>query len=291
MFRSLKNILYIKELIKKAVRGIKRKYKAKDIGIATSVSSGFKDLDRIISCFGTGNFIVIAGRPSMGKSAFALNIAQHVAITKKIPVLFFSLQMPKEELVQKILSCHTGVDIHKVREGSLDNADWPRITGAAGRLSEAPIFIDDSLNLSVDELCTKARKLKRKQNIKLIIIDYLQLLSGSDKGKYNQDEMRWICRSLKTLAEDLQIPIMATSQLSREADLCASYRPHLCDLKPDAIEQDADIFILLFREERYNPTPENQNRAEVIVAKNRTGPLGTVHLKFLGSCMRFEDIS
>jgi replicative DNA helicase len=204
----------------------------------------------------------------------------------------FSLEMSKEQLVQRMLCSHARVDAHKVRTGYLATSDWPRLTAAAGKLSEAPIFIDDTPAISVMELRAKARRLKAHQDIKLIILDYLQLMRGSSGIENRQQEISEISRSLKSLARELRVPVIAISQLSRAVEARTDHRPQLSDLRESgAIEQDADVVVLLLREEYYNPTSENQGVAEVMIAKQRNGPVGSLKLAFIKEYTRFENIA
>ena len=215
-----------------------------------------------------------------------------MGVTEKIPVAIFSLEMAKEQLVQRMLCSHAKVDAHKVRTGYLSTSDWPRLTAAAGKLSEAPIFIDDAPSISVMELRAKARRLKAHQDIKLIILDYMQLMRGSGNIENRQQEISEISRSLKALARELNVPVIAISQLSRAVESRTDHRPQLSDLRESgAIEQDADVVVLILREEYYNPTPENQGIAELIIAKQRNGPVGTLKLTFIKEYTRFENIS
>jgi len=213
---------------------------------------------------------------------------------EKIPTAVFSLEMSKEQLVQRLLCAHAKVDAHKVRTGYLATSDWPRLTAAAGKLSEAPIFIDDTPAISVMELRAKARRLKLQQDIKLIILDYLQLMRGTtSSAESRQQEISEISRSLKALARELNVPIIAISQLSRAVESRTDHRPQLSDLRESgAIEQDADVVVLILREEYYNPTPDNQGIAEIMIAKQRNGPAGiSVKLAFIKEYTRFENIA
>jgi replicative DNA helicase len=228
----------------------------------------------------------------MGKSALASCIIEHVGVVEKKPIAFFSLEMSKEQLVQRLLCSHARVDAHKVRTGFLSQSDWPRLVSAAGKLSEAPIYIDDSAGISVLELRAKARRLKAKFDIQLIVLDYLQLMAGSSHADNRQQEISEISRSLKAIARELNCPLIAISQLSRAVEQRADHRPQLSDLRESgAIEQDADLVLLLLREEYYNPTEENKGVAEVIVAKQRNGPVGSLKLAFLGEYVRFENLA
>ncbi|MCX5715619.1 MAG: replicative DNA helicase, partial [Candidatus Omnitrophica bacterium] len=225
------------------------------------------------------------------KSAFATCIAEHIGINLKMPIAFFSLEMSKEQLIQRMLCSHAKVDAHKVRTGFLSQSDWPKLTNAAGKLSEAPIFIDDTAGISVLELRAKARRLKSQHGIKLIILDYLQLMQGP-KSENRQQEISEISRSLKALARELDVPLIAISQLSRAVEQRSDRRPQLSDLRESgAIEQDADLVALLLREEYYNETDENKGIAEVNIAKQRNGPVGTVKLAFISEFARFENLA
>ncbi|MBM3252454.1 MAG: replicative DNA helicase, partial [Candidatus Omnitrophica bacterium] len=253
--------------------------------------TGFVNLDRDTAGLQASDLIIVAGRPSMGKSALAVSIAEYAGVIEKIPVGFFSLEMSKEQLVQRMLCSHARVDAHKVRSGYLSPSDWPRLTSAAGKLSEAPIYIDDTPAISALELRAKARRLKSHHDIKLFVVDYLQLMRGTAKSENRQQEISEISRSIKALARELDVPIIAISQLSRAVESRQDHRPQLSDLRESgAIEQDADLVILLLREEYYNPTEENKGIAEVIIAKQRNGPVGSLKLTFIKEYMRFENL-
>lgn len=260
--------------------------------LITGLATGFKDLDALTNGLQFSDLVIIAGRPSMGKSALAVNIALHVGVEKKVPVAFFSIEMSKEQLVQRMLCSEARVDAHKLRTGFLGEDAFPRLTTAAGRLSESPIFIDDSPTLSSLELRAKARRLKSKENIGLIIIDYLQLMQGRARTESRQQEISEISRSLKSLARELRIPVIALSQLSRAVESREPPRPRLADLRESgAIEQDADLVTFLYRGEYYRETPENQGLAELIIAKQRNGPTGLVKLVWSKEYTRFDDYS
>ena len=281
----------LKEIIKGSIETIDSLYQRKTN--VTGLATGFDDFDKMTSGLHEGELVVVAGRPSMGKSALACCIAEHVGIVLKQGVAIFSLEMSKEQLAQRMLCSHARVDASKVRTGFLSQADWPHLVNAAGKFSEAPIFIDDSSTLSVLELKGKARRLKSLHDIKLIIVDYLQLLeSPSFRSEGRQQEISDISRSLKALAKELGVPIIAVSQLSRKPEGRDDKRPQLADLRESgAIEQDADLVLLLFREEFYNQTEENRGVAEVMIAKQRNGPTGPTRLAFLKEFMRFENLS
>ncbi|MGA2775618.1 MAG: replicative DNA helicase [Candidatus Omnitrophota bacterium] len=280
----------LKELVKDSIETIDQLYQKKQH--VTGVPTGFVDFDIKTAGLQPSDLIIIAGRPSMGKSSLALGIAEYAGIIEKIPTAIFSLEMSKEQLVQRMLCSHAKVDAHKVRTGYLSTSDWPRLTAAAGKLSEAPIYIDDSPGISVMELRAKARRLKMHHDIQLIVLDYLQLMRGSSGIENRQQEISEISRSLKALARELNVPLIGISQLSRAVESRTDHRPQLSDLRESgAIEQDADVVVLLLREEYYSPTPDNQGIAEVIIAKQRNGPVGNLQLAFIKEYTRFENIS
>jgi len=282
--------LHLKEIVKDSIEAIDKLYQKK--AHVTGIPTGYIDFDIKTAGLQPSDLIVIAGRPSMGKSALALGIAEYAGVVEKVPLAMFSLEMSKEQLVQRMLCAHARVDAHKVRTGYLAISDWPRLTAAAGKLSEAPIFIDDTPAISVMELRAKARRLKAHQDIQLIILDYLQLMRGSSNAENRQQEISEISRSLKALARELHVPIVAISQLSRAVEARTDHRPQLSDLRESgAIEQDADVVVLLLREEYYNPSPENQGMAEVMIAKQRNGPVGSLKLAFIKEYTRFENIA
>lgn len=283
--------MHLKEIVKDSIETIDRLYQKK--AHVTGLATGYIDFDIKTAGLQPSDLIVVAGRPSMGKSAFALGIAEYAGVVEKVPLAIFSLEMSKEQLVQRMLCAHAKVDAHKVRTGYLATSDWPRLTAAAGKLSEAPIFIDDSAGITVMELRAKARRLKAHHDIKMIILDYMQLMSGSSSGMENrQQEISEISRSLKALARELNVPVIAISQLSRAVESRTDHRPQLSDLRESgAIEQDADVVVLILREEYYNPTPDNQGVADVIIAKQRNGPVGTLKLSFIKEYTRFENIA
>jgi replicative DNA helicase len=288
--RTHGSYIHLKEIVKDSIETIDKLYQKK--AHVTGLPTGYIDFDIKTAGLQASDLIIIAGRPSMGKSAFAIGIAEYAGVTEKIPVAIFSLEMSKEQLVQRMLCSHAKVDAHKVRTGYLATSDWPRLTAAAGKLSEAPIFIDDSPAISVMELRAKARRLKAHQDIKLIILDYMQLMRGSSNIENRQQEISEISRSLKALARELNIPVVAISQLSRAVESRTDHRPQLSDLRESgAIEQDADVVVLILREEYYNPTPENQGMAEINIAKQRNGPVGSLKLAFIKEYTKFENIS
>lgn len=284
------NFAPIKEVIKDSIETIDSLYQKK--AHVTGLPTGFTDFDSMTAGLHSSDLIVFAGRPSMGKSAFITCIAEHIGVIEKIPLVIFSLEMSKEQLVQRMLCSHARVNAHNVRTGFLSQSDWPRLTNAAGKLSEAPIFIDDTAGLSVLELRAKARRLKSQHNIQLIMVDYLQLMQGLPGSENRQQEISEISRSLKALARELNVPLIAVSQLSRAVETRQDHRPQLSDLRESgAIEQDADLVGLLLREEYYNPTEENRGIAEIIIAKQRNGPVGSAKLTFIKDFTRFENLA
>ncbi len=288
------NFVLVKDVLEEAFERIDRL--SKNEKGTRGVPTGFADLDNILSGLQNSDLVILAARPSMGKSALALDIARRVATQHKIPVGLFSLEMSKDQVIDRLLASEAGVDLWRLRTGKLSSQgaenDFERIQRAMGTLSEAPIFIDDSPAISVMELRAKARRLKAHHDIKLIILDYLQLMRGSSGIENRQQEISEISRCLKALARELSVPIVAISQLSRAVESRTDHRPQLSDLRESgAIEQDADVVVLILREEYYNPTPDNQGIAEVIIAKQRNGPVGSMKLAFVKEYPRFENIA
>jgi len=282
--------VHIKDLVREGIENLDRLYQRKEH--ITGIATHFTKFDNMTSGLQKADLIVLAGRPSMGKSALAVSIAENVGVDQKKGVAIFSLEMSKEQLVQRMLCSQARVDAHKVRSGFLSPSDWPKLTAAAGKLSEAKIYIDDTPAISVLELRAKARRLKANNDIDLIILDYLQLMRAAVKSDSRQQEISEISRSLKALARELSVPIISLSQLSRAVESRQDHRPQLSDLRESgAIEQDADLVVLLMREEYYNPTEENRGVADVIIAKQRNGPVGTVKLAFRKEFMRFENLA
>jgi replicative DNA helicase len=279
----------IKEIVKESFKVIERLYEKKEL--ITGVPSGFKDLDRKTAGFQNAELIIVAGRPSMGKTALCLNIAQHASINVKIPTAMFSLEMSKEQLAIRMLCSEARVDSARLRSGFLSESDWPKLTMAAGALSDAPIFIDDTPAMSVLELRAKARRLKADRGLGLIIVDYLQLMRGRSGMERREQEISEISRSLKALAKELNIPVLAISQLSRKAEDRPGRQPQLSDLRESgAIEQDADVIIFIYRDEVYNPDSDRKGTAEVIIGKQRNGPTGKVDLSFISEFTTFKDL-
>lgn len=257
----------------------------------SGLETGFVDLDAKISGLNKSDLLIVAARPAMGKSAFVLNIASFVAMKLKVPTMVFSLEMSKEQMANRILCSESEVDSMKVRNADLTSEDWLKLGEASGKLSEMPLYIDDTPGLSSAELRAKCRKAKLEKNIGLVIIDYLQLMESKNKSPSRQQEISEISRSLKILAKELSVPVIALSQLSRATESRVDHRPMLSDLRESgAIEQDADIVMFLHREDYYNAETEKKNVAEVIIAKNRSGSTGTVELAWLGQYTKFANL-
>ncbi len=258
----------------------------------TGLSSGFLDLDYLSAGFQEADLIIVAARPSMGKTTLALNIAQHIAVNEKKPVAFFSLEMAKEQLAQRLLSAQAHIDAQNLRRGFLTQEDWQKLTRAVGPLSTAPLYIDDTPSLSVMELRSKARRLKAEKGLDAIFVDYLQLMRGHRKAENRQQELSEISRSLKALAKELSVPVIALSQLSRAVEKRPDRRPILSDLmESGGIEANADMVIFIYREAYYTRDTEAGNVAEIIIAKQRNGPTGTVELYFLDRFNKFANIA
>ncbi|MDU1312418.1 replicative DNA helicase [Clostridium sp.] len=279
--RSTSDFEALSDVLERGFLEIERLFNNK--GQITGVPSGFTDLDAKTSGFQKGDMVLIAARPSMGKTTFALNIAENAALREGKSVVIFSLEMPKEQLAYKLLCSEANVDMLKLRTGNLDDKDWENIARATGPLSKAKIYIDDTAGVTVMEMRSKCRRLKMEYGIDLILIDYLQLMSGSS-SENRQQEVSEISRSIKALAKEMECPVIALSQLSRAPEQRADHRPMLSDLRESgSIEQDADLVMFLYRDEYYNKETEDKNMAECIVAKHRNGPVGTVKMAFLGA--------
>lgn len=281
----------IRDIVKSSFRTIEKLYERKEL--VTGVPSGFKELDKMTAGFQASDLIIVAGRPGMGKTAFCLNLAQYAAIEKGIPVAIFSLEMSKEQLVIRMLCCEAQVEGTRLRTGFLTESDWPRLTLAAGNLSDAPIFIDDSASMTVLEMRGKARRLNADHGLGMVVIDYLQLMKGRGRVENRQQEISEISRSLKALAKELNVPVIAVSQLSRKTEERQGMRPQLSDLRESgAIEQDADLILFIYRDEVYNRSEDNPNRgkAEVIIGKQRNGPTGKIDLAYLDKFTAFKEL-
>lgn len=263
----------------------------KNKGSVAGLATGYRQLDQLTSGLQPSDLIIVAARPSVGKTAFALNLAQNVAIRQRVPVGFFSLEMSKEQLAMRMLCSEAGVDGQKLRTGFLDASDWSKISDASDLLSEAPIYVDDTPAISVMEMRSKARRLKLEKNVGLIIVDYLQLMRYGARTDSRQQEVAEITRGIKALARELQVPLIALAQLSRRAEEREGKRPGLSDLRESGeIEQAADLVAFLYREDYYDQEAQNRNVIEVIVGKHRNGPVGTVKLAFLRHMQRYADL-
>ena len=264
---------------------------AKTKGSVTGVPTGFKDLDTNLSGLQPSDFILVAARPSMGKTAFVLNVAENVAIKQGITTVIFSLEMSNVQLVNRMLSLESAVDADKIRKGHLDSNDWGKLIEGADSIAKSKLIIDDTPGISISELRSKCRKYKMENNLGLVIIDYLQLMSGSGRSEGRQQEVSDISRSLKALARELNVPVVTLSQLSRAVEQRNDRRPMLSDLRESgAIEQDADVVMFLYRDDYYNKDTEQKNIAEIIIAKQRNGPVGTVKMAWIPEQTRFADL-
>lgn len=279
----------IKEVLIRSLSQIEHMASSK--GGLTGITTGFIDLDNKTSGFQKSDLILIAARPAMGKTAFTLNLAINAAIKGDVSVGIFSLEMSKEQLVQRMLSSEAHIELQKIIHGNINEDEWPKLISSMGPLSKAKIYIDDSPGISLTELKAKCRKLKIERGLDIIMIDYLQLMSGEGRMESRQQEISAISRGLKGLAKEMECPVIALSQLSRAPELRGDHRPILSDLRESgAIEQDADIVMFLYRDEYYDPDSEKKNIGEVIIAKHRNGPTGTVDLVFLGEYTKFLNL-
>ena len=258
----------------------------------TGVPSGYLDLDEQLAGLQPSNLVIIGARPAMGKTSFALGMAANAAMEAQVPVLFFSLEMSHSEISQRLLCAEARVDATRMRNGRLHESDWPKITHAIGRLAEAPIYIDDNPNVTVMDIRAKARRMKSRDGLGLVVIDYLQLMTGRAKAENRQVEVSEISRSLKILARELEVPVVALSQLSRNLEMRADKRPVLADLRESgSLEQDADVVMFIYRDEIYDPESSDRGTAEIIVAKHRNGPTGKTQLAFLDHYTRFANMA
>jgi replicative DNA helicase len=289
--KSTTGFANISTILKDSFKQIEQLYERKEL--ITGVPTGFADFDHRTAGLQPSDLIIIAGRPSMGKTALGLNIAQHVGVHVGRPVAIFSLEMAKEQLVMRMLCAEARIDSASLRTGFLSREDWPRLTKAAGTLSEARIHIDDTPAQTSLDIRAKARRLRAELgDLALVIVDYLQLMQGRARTENRQQEISEITRSLKALAKELNVPVVALSQLSRAVEQRQQRRPQLSDLRESgAIEQDADVVVLIYRDEVYDPDSEDKGQAEIIIGKQRNGPIGTVKLAFLGEYTRFENLS
>jgi replicative DNA helicase len=286
--KTKRDVYPLKDLVKENIELIEEIHNKR--GFVTGLPTGFIDLDKLTTGLHPSDFVIIASRPSMGKTAFACNVALNLNTgVTKFPILIFSLEMSKEQLVQRMLCCEARINLMKLRQGMLSDEDMGNLLLSAGRLEETPIFIDDTPSLNVFELRARARRLKASENIQLIIIDYLQLMRSRGRPENRQQEISEISASLKALAKELKVPVIAISQLSRATEQRENKEPYLSDLRESgSLEQDADLVLLLYREDFYKKG-ENSGVADVIIAKQRNGPTGTINLTFLKEFTRFEN--
>lgn len=286
-----KSFTHVKDIVKDSFKMIEKLYEKKES--ITGVPTGFTEFDKMTAGLQPSDLIIIAGRPSMGKTALALNMAGYAAVEAGYRVAVFSLEMSKEQLVQRLLCSEGRVDSSKLRSGFLTDSDWPKLTRAAGALSEAQLYIDDGAAQSVLEMRAKCRRLEREKGLDLIVVDYLQLMRGNSKYQESRErEISDISRSLKALAKELHVPVVALSQLNRSVESRQDKRPQLSDLRESgAIEQDADVIAFVYRDEVYNKETPDKGTAEIIIGKQRNGPIGTARLAFLNQYTRFENLS
>ncbi|WP_010681210.1 replicative DNA helicase [Acetivibrio cellulolyticus] len=289
--RNTQGFVPIKDVLVDTFNRLEELYNSK--GNITGIPTGFADLDYKTAGLHNSDLILIAARPAMGKTAFVLNIAQYAAIHSRVPVAIFSLEMSREQLVNRMLASEAMVDSQRMRTGKLEDSDWQKVARALGPLSEAPIYIDDTPGTSIMEIRAKCRRLKIEKDLGLVVIDYLQLMQGKSGGKSDnrQQEISEISRSLKILAKEINVPVITLSQLSRAPEQRQDHRPILSDLRESgAIEQDADIVMFLYRDDYYNPDTDKKNVAEAIIAKHRAGSTGTVELAWLGQYTKFANL-
>ncbi|MCC7384787.1 MAG: replicative DNA helicase [Deltaproteobacteria bacterium] len=289
MVKARRGVAPISDIVKDAFRRIEILYEQKKE--ITGVATGFIDVDRMTAGLQPSDLIIVAGRPSMGKTSFAINMGSNAALREQTGVAIFSLEMSKEQLVMRMLCSEGRIDLARMRGGFLEESDWPKLAKAAGTLSEAPMFIDDSGSLSVLEVRAKCRRIAAEKGLGLIIVDYLQLMRGSPNAQSREQEISEISRGLKSLAKELNVPVIALSQLNRSLEQRADKRPVLSDLRESgAIEQDADVIMFVYRDEVYEPKEENRGIAEIIIGKQRNGPIGTARAKFFHSYTRFDNL-
>ena len=291
--RGKKGFMELPVLLTQVVERIDMLFQRDNPSDITGIPTGFTDLDQKTSGLQPGDLIIVAGRPSMGKTAFSLNIAENVALESGLPVAVFSMEMGGTQLVMRMMGSVGKLDQHKVRTGRLQDEDWQRLTYAVGKLNEAPLYIDESAALTALELRARARRLHRQcGKLGLIVIDYIQLMSSTRQGENRATEISEISRSLKALAKELDVPVIALSQLNRSLEQRPNKRPVMSDLRESgAIEQDADVILFIYRDEVYNPETPEKGISEIIIGKQRNGPIGTVRLAFLGEYTRFENLA
>lgn len=287
--RNTEDFTPIRQVVMNAMDRIEAASRQK--GVVTGIATGFLDLDYRTAGLQPSDLILIAARPSMGKTAFVLNIAQHIAFKLNLTVAIFSLEMSKEQLVNRLFSLQSSVDAQNLRTGQLNDEEWEKLIESAGVIGRSNLFIDDTPGISIAELRTKCRKLKLEHNLSIVIIDYLQLMSGSGRSDSRQQEISDISRALKGLARELHVPVVALSQLSRAVEQRPDHRPMMSDLRESgAIEQDADVVMFIYRDDYYNHDTEKKDIAEIIIGKQRNGPIGTVELAWLPKYTRFANL-
>lgn len=289
-YRKARDFTHISDVLESTFDRIEQLYASE--GQLTGVPTGYSELDHMTSGFQKSDLIIVAARPSVGKTAFALNVGQNVAVRAGLPVAIFSLEMSKDQLVQRMLCAEAYIDGHKLRNGTLDDEDWPKLSMGVSTLSNAPIYIDDSPGITVPEMRSKLRRLKLEHGLGFVVIDYLQLIQGRrSSGENRQQEISEISRTLKGLARELEVPIVALAQLSRSVEQRQDKRPMLSDIRESgSIEQDADIVAFLYRDDYYDPESEKKNIIEIIIAKQRNGPTGKVELVFLKNYNKFVNL-
>ena len=289
--RGQQGFVELQPLLTQVIERIDELYHRDNASDVTGTPTGFTDLDSMTSGLQPGDLVIIAGRPSMGKTALALNIAEHVGVDNRMPVGIFSMEMGGTQLAMRMLGSVGRLDQHRLRTGRLRDEDWPRLTHAVGKLNDAPIHIDETPALTALELRARARRLHRQYGkLGLIVVDYLQLMSSTSQGENRATEISEISRSMKALAKELQVPLIALSQLNRSLEQRPNKRPVMSDLRESgAIEQDADLILFIYRDEVYNPDSQDKGIAEIIIGKQRNGPIGTVRLTFLGEHTRFQN--
>lgn len=287
--RSAQDFVPIRQVAINVLEKIESAYKNQ--GTVTGVPTGFIDLDYKLSGFQPSDFILIAARPSMGKTAFVLNVVDYVSVRRGLPCMVFSLEMSKEQLVNRLLALESKVDSQNIRTGNLEDEEWAKLIEGANIIGNSHLIIDDKPGISISELRSKCRKYKMEHNLGIIFIDYLQLMTGSGRSESRQQEISEISRSLKALARELNVPVVALSQLSRAVEQRPDHRPMLSDLRESgAIEQDADVVMFIYRDDYYNKDSENKNIAEIIIAKQRNGPIGTVNLVWMPNYTKFVNM-
>ncbi len=287
--RNTEDFIPIRQVVMNAMDRIEAASRQK--GVVTGIATGFLDLDYRTAGLQPSDLILIAARPSMGKTALALNIAQYVAFKQNLPVAIFSLEMSKEQLVNRLFSLQSNVDAQNLRTGQLNDEEWEKLIESAGIIGRSNLYIDDTPGISIAELRTKCRKLKLEHNLAMIIIDYLQLMSGSGRSDSRQQEISDISRALKSVARELNVPVIALSQLSRAVEQRPDHRPMMSDLRESgAIEQDADVVMFIYRDDYYNHDTDKKDIAEIIIAKQRNGPIGTVELAWLPRYTKFANL-